>query len=61
MVSTPDRPEVARFTHRVVFFETPELADKLAAMAHEQGHSLAAEIRGAVRHWINSWEPNDAH
>ncbi len=52
--------ERARFTARIPFFERPEVAEKLARMADQNGHSLAAEIRGAVRFWIQSWERNEA-
>jgi hypothetical protein len=54
MTGTPERDrsaETARFTRRVVFLEEPEVAEWLEHHAESWGHSLAAEIRCAIRYW----------
>lgn len=51
--------ERPRFTTRIVFLETPEVAQTLERFAAESGRSVAAEIRAAVRYWIRAWEEND--
>jgi hypothetical protein len=48
--------ERARFTARLVVLETPDIARKIARMAESSGHSLAAEVRAALRFWIAQWE-----
>ena len=52
-------PDPKRFTARLVVLEEPEVAEKIARMARENAHSLAAEVRGAIRYWIDAWDKND--
>ncbi|HUE95085.1 MAG TPA: hypothetical protein VMN39_00410 [Longimicrobiaceae bacterium] len=44
-----------RYTTRMVILEEPAVAAKITHMAHERGHSVAAEVRGALRYWIAEW------
>lgn len=44
-----------RFTRRLVFMEEPEVAETLERYANESGRSVGAEIRGAIRYWIEAW------
>ncbi len=34
------------------FFEEPEVVDELQGLAEGRGHSLGAEIRQALRYWL---------
>jgi hypothetical protein len=45
----PDTANVARFTRRVVIREAPHIVAQLERLAAERGHSVAAEVRHAVR------------
>ena len=45
-----------RFTSRVVVMEQPEVLAKLEQLASDSGHSVAAEIRSAIRYWLQAWE-----
>lgn len=49
----------ARFTHRLVVMEDPLIVEKVSDLAESAGHSVAAEVRGAVRYWIRQWESRD--
>jgi hypothetical protein len=49
-----------RFSKRINFFENPAIAEKLERLATSSGHSLAAEIRQALRFWISAWGSEDA-
>jgi hypothetical protein len=59
---TAKRPRVradrqpARYIRRLVVLEEPRVVEKLEELASASGHSVAAEIRGAVRYWISAWE-----
>jgi hypothetical protein len=44
------------FTARFVFHEEPAILEKLERAAFRSGHSVAAEIRAAVRYWLDAWE-----
>jgi plasmid stability protein len=41
--------EQARFSRRLVIHEAPAVAKELERLAVEHGHSVAAEVRAAVR------------
>lgn len=45
--------QVARFVRRVSFHEEPEVLQQLEELAHDNGRSVASEIRGAVRYWLD--------
>jgi hypothetical protein len=44
----------AVFTARFVFHEEPAILEKLEQLAFRSGHSVAAEIRSAIRYWISA-------
>jgi hypothetical protein len=46
-----------RLSRRVVLMERPDVVAQLERMATEQGHSLSAEIRGAVREHLRAGKP----
>ena len=49
----PDQTSrAARYTGRLVVMEEPEVVEELNRLAHLAGHSLAAEVRQAIRWWI---------
>lgn len=58
-VVEPARPptEGRRYSHRLVLLEEPQVAARLAEMARQNGHSLASEVRGAVRAWLRDRNP----
>ena len=57
IVKTHRRPgPPARYRARVVLMEEPEIVEKLDRSAIKAGHSVAAEIRAAVRSWLSAWE-----
>jgi ribose 1,5-bisphosphokinase PhnN len=41
-----------RFTRRLVIYESPAAVEKLEALADAAGHSVAAEVRYAIRRWF---------
>jgi hypothetical protein len=45
-----------RFTGRLVLQEEPEVIRRLEQAAELSGHSVAAEIRAAVRWWLKETE-----
>jgi hypothetical protein len=47
-----DSEDVRRFTRRVTFHERPSIVAGLQKLAEARGHSLASEIRNALRYWI---------
>jgi predicted DNA-binding protein len=51
--STAQGGQVARFVRRVAFHEEPEVLQRLEELAHDNGRSLAAELRGAIRYWLD--------
>lgn len=53
---TVQPPQVTRprFTARIVILEQPEVAERVAQAAEIAGHSVAAEIRGAIRYWLEA-------
>jgi hypothetical protein len=44
------------FTASFRFQEDPAVLKELEALASRSGHSIAAEIRSAVRYWISATE-----
>ena len=55
-VERDTRAERERFTARLVAMGDPAVIEKLTEMSRGAGHSLAAEVRGALRFWIAAWE-----
>ncbi len=53
-----DRGE-PRYTQRIVILEEPKVIERVRGMAEASGHSLAAEIRQALRWWLRSNESED--
>jgi hypothetical protein len=45
-----------RFTQRLVVMEEPEVIESLQQQARDSGHSVAAEVRAALRYWRSVWE-----
>jgi hypothetical protein len=61
---TTQRPEVtgaraARFTRRLVIFEDPHVARRLELAAADDGLSVSAAIRAAIRYWLGDWQPDE--
>lgn len=56
----PHAPERrTRFSHRLVVAEEPDIARDLATLARQDGRSVAAEARAAIRHWLRTNRRND--
>ncbi len=53
------RSEVARFTRRVAFHEEPAVVAELERLAASWGHSMASEVRSAIRFWIEQHARDD--
>ena len=58
------RPDVsearaARFTRRLTIFEDPRVARRLELAAEDEGLSMSAAIRAAIRYWLGDWRPDD--
>jgi hypothetical protein len=53
---TLSTPEVARFTRRLTVLEEPAIAARLEELARQRGYSLGAEIRHALRFWLQQHE-----
>jgi hypothetical protein len=51
--------EVRRFSRRLVVSEEPRVVAELAELAQKRGHSVAAEARAALRHWMRSNQHED--
>jgi hypothetical protein len=58
VLALPEGAETKRFSKRIVVLEQPTIAAKLEEMAAASGHSVGAEVRGAIRWWIQSVEAN---
>ena len=41
------------------YFETPEMVRRLELAAADEGLSVSAATRAAVRYWLAGWEPDD--
>ena len=52
--AAPEAVERPRFSQRLVILETPEIAERVVEAAEIAGHSVAAEIRGAIRYWLQA-------
>ncbi|MDP9329996.1 MAG: ribbon-helix-helix domain-containing protein [Actinomycetota bacterium] len=49
-------PEGARFTHRLQVHEDPNIAEQIRKLSRDSGRSLAAEVRAAIRYWLQANE-----
>jgi len=48
----------ARFTHRIVALEEPRIVEELESLAYGSGSSVAAQVRAAIRYWLQAHEVN---
>jgi hypothetical protein len=46
---TDTTPRGPRYTARLVLLEEPQVAEQIGQLAHRNGHSVAAEVRAAIR------------
>jgi hypothetical protein len=44
------------FTASFRFQEDPAILKRLEEHASDSGHSVAAEVRAAIRYWLSAWE-----
>ena len=52
--AAPEPVERRRYTARLVVLETHEMAEQVVRMAEAAGHSTAAEVRQALRYWLQA-------
>ena len=55
MNQTAEDSSRAVFTARMVVMEHPEIAEEMSRRAAASGRSLAAEVRAAIRYWLDGW------
>jgi plasmid stability protein len=59
MNQTAEDSSRAVFTARMVVMERPEIAEEVSRRAAASGRSLAAEVRAAIRYWLDGWGSED--
>jgi hypothetical protein len=50
--AAPERP--GRYSTRLVVLEEPRVIEQVRQLALENGHSLGAEVRQALRYWLDA-------
>jgi hypothetical protein len=59
MNQTAEDSSRAVFTARMVVMERPELVEEMSRRAAASGRSLGAEVRAAIRYWLDGWASED--
>ena len=59
MNQTAEDSSSAPFTARMVVMERAEIAEEVSRRAAASGRSLAAEVRAAIRYWLDGWGSED--